>query len=112
MEKTALYIGNMDRRIKIMKKVAVKGTTGAETFQDVLITDAWAERRTANSDKVLDDKVMALNIVLYSVHWFPGITLENIQALFIVDEGSEYSNYGYEFIGRKKYVKLKCQIRE
>lgn len=112
MEKNALYIGNMDRRIKIMKKVATKGTTGAETFQDVLITDAWAQRTTTNSDKVLDDKVMAFNIVLYSVHWFPEIALENIQALFIVDEGSEYSIYGFDYIGRKKYIKLKCQLRE
>lgn len=112
MEKNALFIGNMDRRIKVIEKTAVKSSTGSETFTDVQLAAVWAERKSANSDKAVDEKVVALNVVMYSIHWHPDVTNKNLQCLHVVDDEIEYEVYGFEYVGRKKYIKLKCQIRE
>jgi len=112
MEKDGFFIGNMDRRITVLRKATTKTNTGAETKADQEIATVWAERKTASSDKKLDEKVVALNVVLYSIHYHPDIKNENIQDLYVVDDGVEFEIYGFDYIGRKKYVKLKCQLRE
>ena len=79
MEKDGFFIGNMDRRITVLRKATTKTNTGAETKADQEIATVWAERKTASSDKKLDEKVVALNVVLYSIHYHPDIKNVNIQ---------------------------------
>lgn len=113
MEKDALFIGNMDRRIQVIEKITTKSEdTGAEILTNNLLAEVWAERKTASSDKQLDDKVVALNVVVFGIHYHPDIVSKNIQDLFVIDEGVEYEVYGVEPTGRKKYIKLKTQKRE
>lgn len=107
-----IYIGNMDRRISVIMKVATKGTTGAEVFVNTTVATVWAYRKSASSDKELDDKVVALNVFEYLVRWHEAIAAENIQALFIDDDGVEYEIYGVEEVGRKQFLRLKCERRE
>lgn len=102
----------MDRRIQIIKKVRTKTDTGSETSVDSPVATVWANRKSASSDKVLDDKVVALNVVTYQFRYHPDVAAENIQDLFVLDQGDQLEIYGREEIGRKDYFKIKCQSRE
>ena len=112
MNDDAIYVGNMDRRISVIKQIRTKDETGADTKTDETIVECWAQKVTASSDKVLDEKVVALNVVVFQCHWHPKIVAENMQALFIREGGGDYEIYGVEEIGRRKYLKLKTQYRE
>lgn len=112
MEKDAIYTGNMDVRVTVFKKNKTKTETGSVDHINVDVATVWAERKTESSTKVLDEKVVALNMVSYRMHFHPAIKAEKIQDLFVSDNGLELEVYGVDFVGRKKYMILKCQDRE
>lgn len=107
-----VFIGKMDRRVKITKRITTRGSTGAENFTEELIATVWAEKRGISSDKEKDDKIIALNVVTFLMRWIPEIYAEKLQTLYVEDGGDQYEVYGFEEIGRKQFLRLKCQHRE
>ena len=111
-ERDGIYIGKMDRRIEIIKRIKTKGSTGAEVFTENVLVAIWAEKKMASTDKVLDEKVVAMNVVQFTIRWHPLISGENLQSLYIKQGDDEFEIYGFEEVGRKQFMKLKCQYRE
>lgn len=108
----ALYIGEMDRLVQVIKKTVTKSTTGAEEKTDKVLVELWAERKMLSSSEALDGKIVALNVLEYRAHWHPVIAEENIQDLYIKDGVDEYDIHGFDELGRKKHIRFKCQKRE
>lgn len=107
------YIGKMDRLIQVVEKTEIKSpTTGAVSYNDVIIAEVWAERKSATSDKEVDDKVVALNVFQYYMHYHPTVASKMMQELFVHDNGIEYEVYGAEELGREDRIRLKCERRE
>jgi len=111
METEKIKIGQMDHRVEIVQKTRTKSSTGAETETNETICTVWAKRTTASTDKILDDKVVALNVNTYEFRYQPVLKTYDIQDLFLIDDGLEFEIYGFEIIGRNRYYKFKCQIR-
>lgn len=106
------YIGKMDRLIQVIEKIETKSSTGAVSYTDVVIAELWAERKSATSDKDVDDKVVALNVFQYYMHYHPDIAIKMMQELYVLDNGVEYEVYGAEELGREDRIRLKCERRE
>lgn len=106
------YIGKMDRLIQVIEKTETKSTTGAISYTDVIIAEVWAERKSATSDKEIEDKVVALNVFQYYMHYHPVIASKMMQELYVNDNGLEYEVYGVEELGREDRIRLKCERRE
>lgn len=103
----------MDQRITLIKKVETITETGFERYSDQVVATVWASRESADSEKVVDDKVIALNVWVYQFRYHPDVAAENILDLILVDpEGFRFSIYSHEILGRKRYIKLKCQAYE
>jgi len=107
-----VHIGTMDRRVSLVKKVKAVTTTGSETLTDQLVATVWAAREDVTGETVVEDKLVAVNTVIYHVRYNSAIAAENLLDLLLDDSGVRYTVLGSEMIGRKKYVKLKCQVRE
>jgi hypothetical protein len=106
-------IGSMDHRITFVKKVKVTTSTGSQTLTDQILVTVWASRESADSERVLDDKVVALNVTVFQFRYHPTLAAENILDLILVDQdGNRFEIYSHETIGRKRFMKIKCQIRE
>ncbi len=112
MADDGIYIGKMDHRIQVIKRIKSKGSTGAENYTESELAVVWADKKMASTDKVLDEKVVAMNVVQFTLHWHPNIAGENMQSLYIKEGTTEFEIYGFEEIGRKKYIRFKCQFRE
>ena len=110
--KQQVYIGKMDRRIEIVKRIKVRGSTGAETFTETTIASVWAERKTIKSEEALDEKIVTINEQQYIIRYHPDIAKETVQHLFIKDDVIEYDIYGFNPIGRKEYLIIECERRE
>lgn len=112
MANDVTYIGKMDHRIQFVKLVKTKGSTGAEVKTESIVATVWSEKKTAASDKVLDEKVVAMNVVQWMIRWHPDIVSENVQSLIIRNGTDEFEIYGVEEIGRRQFLRVKTQYRE
>jgi len=112
MNDQRIHIGKMDSLIQVVRKVKTQSTTGAQTSSTEVVAEVWAHKETASSDKVLDDKVVALNVVSYQFRYHPALDGESPQELYVQDGSQVLEIYGFEILGRRDYFKLKCQIRE
>ncbi|MDH7444674.1 phage head completion protein [Aquimarina sp. 2201CG14-23] len=110
--KDFVFIGKMDRRIDIVKKIPTKGSTGADYLTSVNIASVWASKKPLKSDESVDDKVVMINSDQFVIRYHPDIVKEKIQHLYVVDNNVELNVYGVEKVGRKQFLKLNCDRRE
>ncbi|QLE02886.1 head-tail adaptor protein [Galbibacter sp. BG1] len=107
-----MYIGKMDRRIAIVKRIKSKSTSGADSYTETTLATVWAEKKELKSEEAVDDKVVTINAHQFVIRFHPEIASEKVQHLYLVDENDEYDIYGVEMVGRKQFIKINCERRE
>lgn len=107
-----VYIGKMDRRIQVIKRIKTKTPSGADAFTETIIATVWAEKKVLKSDEAVDDKIVTINAHQYVLRYHPIIAAENIQHLYLKDDSVEYDIYGLDPMGRKQFLKINCERRE
>jgi head-tail adaptor len=105
------FIGKKDRKIKLVEKVSIASTTGAETTSSVLVSEPWACMKDLSGTEDVEGKIRHLVNRTYLVRYNPVIK-EKGTALVLIDEGKEYEIIHILNIGRKDHLELRVKLYE
>ncbi|MDR2223806.1 MAG: head-tail adaptor protein [Flavobacteriaceae bacterium] len=101
------YIGSLDRRIKILKVVKERDSTGSEKSVTKVFCEPWAAIVEESGGEQIDMAVMESTSRTYVIRWRREIEKEGFEML-IEDEGMQCRIVHVGLIGRKQYLQLRC----
>lgn len=105
------YIGSLDRRIKILKVVKVKDTTGQEKSVAQRLCEPWASLVDQNGGEQVDMAVMELSSRAYVIRWRKEIEQSGFE-MQVEDNGIVYRIIHVGIINRRQYLQLRCTVYE
>lgn len=113
MPNDAIHIGNLDRRVSVVKYSDTQSETGAPAHAEETVITVWAAVKFVSGNEDVEGKVISLNIRNYIMRYFPEIVTEGEQ-YWIKDlkDGGEFNIHHVEQIGRNEYVVCKASRRE
>lgn len=110
MEKNP-FIGQMDRKIKLVEKVPIRSTTGAETSIENIVAQPFACMNDVSGNEDVEGKVRHLINRTYVVRYNPVIK-EKGTSLVLIDEDKKYEIIHILDLGRKRHLELRVKLYE
>lgn len=101
------FIGQMDRKIKILKLVISKDKVGQEKTTTEVFSEPWAKLENDYGSEAIDMSVMNTVTRIYVVRYRREIEKDGLKML-IEDLGVKYNIISVSPLGRKSHLILKC----
>lgn len=105
------YIGSLDRKIKILKIVKERDSTGSEKSVTEVFCEPWSSIISESGGEEIDMAVMELSVRSYVVRWRKEIETGGLKML-LEDSGVLYRINHVSFIGRHRFLQLRCSNYE
>lgn len=103
--RTSPFIGQMDRKIKIVAKVIDRDSTGGEDFTENVICEPFACLNEQNGNESAEGKVIHLIDRSYTIRYRSDVKDVATQ-LIVIDGDQQYDVYHVRELGRKKHLEL------
>lgn len=110
MEKNP-YIGQMDRRIKLVDKVTARSETGAVTSTENVVAESYSNMKDLSGMEDVEGKVRHLVNRIYIIRYNP-VVKEKGTALILIDEDKKYEIIHIVELGRKQHLELRVKLYE
>lgn len=104
MEKNP-YIGQLDRKITVLREVFAQNTTGEQKPTLEVVSDTWAFMEEQSGDEDVEGKVRHLINRRYTIRYNSTIATTGTK-LKVVDNNVSYNIYHVKEIGRKQHLQL------
>lgn len=101
------YIGQMDRKIKILKVVNSKDRVGQEKSIIEVYSEPWAKLHSDIGSEDIDMAVMSSVGRIYIIRWRSDIERDGFKML-VEDCGVRYNVVSVSQLGRRSHLVLKC----
>lgn len=105
------FIGQLDRKISIIKLVKSQSDSGAATSTDEIVATPWSFMEEKGGDEDLDGKEMHRLERTYTIRYRSEIKNSG-KDYQLDDDGTRYQINHIEEIGRKRFLKLKVSLDE
>lgn len=99
------YIGQLDRKIQIIKEEVTRATTGEEKPVDAIVIQPYAFMEELSGDEDVEGKVIHLTDRKYTIRYHSDV-LANGYKYFVVDGGLKFTITHVKEIGRNHYLQL------
>jgi hypothetical protein len=108
-----IYIGQLDKRVEIVKYSDVQSETGAPEHAEETVVTTWAKCEFQSGNEELEGQVISLNIRNYTTRFIQELLNEG-EKFYITDivDGGLFNIHHVEQVGRKEYLILKTSRRE
>lgn len=108
-DKNGPYLGELDRRVEIIKYTSAKSSTGFVTKTEESLGGAWAKAEFNSGNEKVEGKVYSINIRSYVLRYREDL-VEDGENFFIKDirDGGRFNILHIEQIGRKEYLRCKA----
>lgn len=105
------YIGQLDRKISVVRLIKSQSASGAATTLDELVSEPWAFMEEKGGDEDLEGKEMHRSERTYTIRYRQEIKAGAKD--FALDDGNtRYRINHIEEIGRKRFLLLKVSLDE
>ena len=105
------YIGSLDRKIKILQIVKERDSTGSEKSVRKVFCEPWSSIVSESGGKEIDMAMMELSARSYVIRWRKEIEEDGLKML-LEDSGVLYRINHISFIGRRRFLQLRCSNYE
>ena len=105
------YIGSLDRKIKILQIVKERDSTGSEKSVRKVFCEPWSSIVSESGGKEIDMAMMELSSRSYVIRWRKEIEEDGLKML-LEDSGMLYRINHISFIGRRRFLQLRCSSYE
>lgn len=105
------FIGQLDRKIKILEPTTIRNTTGEEEVVLNLLFEPWAQMMDVSGDEDVEGKIRHLINRAYVIRHNPLFLPKNTE-LVLEDEGIKYRIIHFMLMGRKRFIQLKVELYE
>lgn len=105
------YIGSLDRRIKILKVVKERDSTGSEKSVTEVFCEPWAAIVEESGGEQIDMAVMENSSRTYVIRWRREIEKNGFEML-LEDDGLQCSITHVKMLGRRQYLELRCNYEQ
>lgn len=110
MEKNP-FIGQMDRKIRLVEKIPVRTATGSEVSNEDIVAEPWACMNDLSGLEDVEGKIRHLVNRTYIVRYNPVIK-EKGTALILLDEGKKYEILHIIELKRRQHLELRVKLYE
>lgn len=104
MEKTP-FIGQLDRKIKIVELVKTRNTTGEMEFAQLVLSEPYAQMNDVSGSEDVEGKIRHIINRFYVIRYSETIRKRAFE-LVLIDNEQQFNIYHAVEIGRKKFLKL------
>lgn len=111
MAKKVAHIGEMDRRIELIKYVGDKNEHGEKQHQEESLGNVWAKLEDVSGTEEIEGQVISLAYRRYVIRWRQDVVQDGV-LFYVKDEDGEFNIHHVEHQGRKEYTILKTFKRE
>jgi len=111
LSKKVAHIGQMDRRVELIKYDKTITDTGERTKIEVSLGFVWSKLQDVSGTEEIEGKVISLSVRRYIIRWRNDVVQSGV-TFYIKDEDGEYNVHSVEHQGRKEYLVLKSSKRE
>lgn len=105
------FIGQMDREISLVEKKSTQSATGAETLNEVVVSEEWAYMQDISGGEETDGKIKHLVNRTYTIRHNDDV-LSKSNALILIDESQRFEVLHVIPIGRRKHLEIRVKAYE
>jgi head-tail adaptor len=105
------FIGQLDRKIQIMKTTATQSSTGSKVEAAVSVSSPWAMLEQDGGDQYVEGKEVHSVDRVYVIRWSATVMAEG-KNYYIVDDGMKFRIDHVEPVGRKSHLRLRASAYE
>ena len=105
------FIGQLDRKIKILEPTTIRNTTGEEEVVLNLLFEPWAQMMEVSGDEDVEGKIRHYTNRAYVIR-YNALFLPKNTELVLEDEGIKYRIIHFMLMGRKRFIQLKVELYE
>lgn len=99
------FIGQMDRKIKIVEPVTSQNATGEETVNYITLFEPWASMTDTSGGEDVEGKIRHITNRFYVIR-YNALFMAKKTALMLEDDGVQYSIFHFLEMGRKRFIKI------
>jgi hypothetical protein len=100
------YIGELNRKIKIVEMIKNRNSTGEEEISHNVIASPYSKMIDISGTEDVEGKIRHFIIRHYIIRWTRLLSLRSLTDLLVIDGNNKFNIYHSVEMGRNRMVKL------